>query len=91
MTPTVLAAAVPVIIGLVGVLTQLGIDSKWAPLLCLVFGLGVVYLFTGVISLPTILIGLITGLAANGAHQQLVVTPGAIAGIFKKKTVTPVA
>lgn len=69
MTLTAIAVLIPVIIGLVGVVTNLGLSSKFAPLLCLVFGYVAVGLLTHSWGGTSILVGIVTGLSATGAHS----------------------
>lgn len=69
MSITVIAILVPVIIGLVGVIINFGLSSKFAPLLCIVFGYIGVALLSHSWGSQSILVGIVTGLAATGTHS----------------------
>ena len=69
MSPTILVAAVPVIIGLVEVFKKI-IPSKFAPLISVVLGMGVVVLFAGGrFDIQIALVGIMTGLSASGLYS----------------------
>jgi len=60
-----IVAIIPVVIGLVQVVKQIGLPTKFAPLASIVFGLGLVTL-TSVTWPVAIVQGIIVGLAASG-------------------------
>lgn len=62
-------AVIPVIVGLVEVVKSLGLDSKYAPVVSLVMGIGLVSL-TGVVWQAALLQGIISGLAASGLFSS---------------------
>lgn len=69
MSPTILVAAVPVIIGLVEVFKKI-VPSKFAPLISVVLGMGVVVLFAGgKFDIQIALVGIMTGLSAAGLYS----------------------
>ncbi|QBX91084.1 hypothetical protein PHGAL3_0045 [Phage Altai3] len=63
-------ALIPIITGLVGVFTQLGLRKKFAPIVSLVLGLliGIFYVYPGDIK-GGILVGLMLGLSATGLYS----------------------
>lgn len=63
-------ALIPIITGLVGVFTQLGLRKKIAPIVSLVLGLliGIFYVYPGDIK-GGILVGLMLGLSATGLYS----------------------
>ncbi|BAB07230.1 BH3511 [Halalkalibacterium halodurans C-125] len=63
-------AVIPIITGLVGVFTQLGLRKKFAPIVSLVLGLliGIFYVYPGDIK-GGILVGLMLGLSATGLYS----------------------
>lgn len=63
-------ALIPIITGLVGVFTQLGLKKKFAPIVSLVLGLliGIFYVYPGDIK-GGILVGLMLGLSATGLYS----------------------
>ncbi len=63
-TPTVIAT-IPITLGIVACIKEIGLPSKWAPLASIVFGLGFVALTTTVWQV-IIAQGVIVGLAASG-------------------------
>lgn len=68
VTPAMLAL-VPIVVGLVQV-AKIYIDSKWAPLLSLLFGVGGSFLLP-IATIPGTLIGgIIIGLSASGLYGQ---------------------
>lgn len=67
MSPTVLTV-IPVIIALVQVAKGLGLASKWAPVLAILLGVGLLALVE--LSLPvTIIGGILAGLSASGLYS----------------------
>lgn len=64
-----LAIGVTATVGLVEVLKKTGLNGKWAPLLSLVIGVGITFLFTQSLSVATLAIGIMTGLSASGAYS----------------------
>lgn len=69
MSPTILAAAIPVILGLVEVFKKI-VPSKFAPLISVVLGMGVVVLFAGGrFDIQIALVGIMTGLSASGLYS----------------------
>ena len=67
MSPTVLTV-IPVIIALVQVGKGLGLASKWAPVLAILLGVGLLALVE--LSLPvTIIGGILAGLSASGLYS----------------------
>lgn len=77
MDISALGIAVTATVGLVEVLKQTGLNSKWSPLVSLVVGFGMTFLFTHQVSISTAEIGILTGLAASGAYSGVksVVSP----------------
>lgn len=63
-------AVIPVIVGLVEVTKSLGLDSKYAPAVSLLFGIGLVSL-TGVVWQASLIQGIISGLAAAGLFSSV--------------------
>lgn len=63
-------ALIPIITGLVGVFTHLGLRKKFAPIVSLVLGLliGIFYVYPGDIK-GGILVGLMLGLSATGLYS----------------------
>lgn len=63
-------ALIPIITGLVGVFTQLGLRKKFAPIVSLILGLliGIFYVHPGDIK-GGILVGLMLGLSAVGLYS----------------------
>ncbi|MFS8652412.1 MAG: hypothetical protein FWJ66_10930 [Caldibacillus sp.] len=63
-------ALIPIITGLVGVFTQLGLRKKFAPIVSLVLGLliGIFYVYPGDIK-GGILVGIMLGLSATGLYS----------------------
>ena len=61
-------AIVPIIVGLVQVVKGVGIPSKYAPLVSIAFGIGLVAL-TGVVWQAFVVQGIIAGLAASGLYS----------------------
>lgn len=69
MSPTILATAIPVILGLVEVFKKI-VPSKFAPLISVVLGMGVVVLFAGGrFDIQIALVGIMTGLSASGLYS----------------------
>lgn len=64
-----LAIAVTATMGLVELLKKVGFPSRFSPLLSLVLGIGMVFLFTKSINLGVLGIGVITGLTASGFYS----------------------
>ena len=62
------------VIGLVGVFTKVGVSTRFAQLLSVVLGIGIVLLYTQQINIGTILIGLVTGLTATGTYAGVKTT-----------------
>ncbi len=88
MTPTVLAIAVPVILGLVEVFKKL-VPSKFAPLISVILGVGVVTLFAnGQFNVQILLVGIMTGLSASGLYSGSGATVEGIKTAFGKKDKT---
>lgn len=86
MNPSVLAVAIPFIIGIVSALKEAGLPSKLAPLLCLVVGVGIVVLLSsGQFNVEILLVGLLTGLAATGSHSGISATATGIKEYIAKK------
>lgn len=63
-------AVIPVIVGLVQVAKSLGLDSKYAPAISLLFGVGLVSL-TGVLWQAALVQGIVAGLAASGLFSAV--------------------
>lgn len=63
-------ALIPIITGLVGVFTQLGLRKKFAPIVSLILGLliGVFYVYPDDIK-GGILVGIMLGLSATGLYS----------------------
>ena len=78
MNITAIVILIPVIVGLVGVITQIGMPTKFAPIACIVLGYVLVCLLNHFWGAESILVGLVTGLAATGGHSGTVATVGAI-------------
>lgn len=69
ITPLVLAV-VPVVIALVQVVKKFGINSKYAPVAAIAFGIGLTYLVLPDAILKDVLLqGLILGLSASGLYS----------------------
>jgi len=84
MNPTVLAVAVPVIIGLVEVFKKL-VPSKFAPLIAVLLGIGVVILFAnGQFSTQILLVGIMTGLSASGLYSGSGAITEGVKSVIKK-------
>lgn len=63
-----IVAIVPIVVGLVQVAKGVGIPSKYAPVVSIVFGIGLVAL-TGVAWQAFVVQGIIAGLAASGLYS----------------------
>jgi hypothetical protein len=63
------AVAVAVIVGLVEVLKRIGLGTKWAPLVSIVVGVGLSFLFPSDTIASTILFGVIAGLTSCGLYS----------------------
>ena len=63
------AVLIPVVTGLVGVVTQLGLRSRFAPIVSLGFGILLSFLLTGGFSLQTVLLGIVLGLGSSGLYS----------------------
>lgn len=61
-------ALVPIVLGLVSV-AKMYLDSKWAPLLSLVFGIAGAFLFPSLTLGETIVGGIVVGLSASGLYS----------------------
>lgn len=84
MSPTILVAAVPVIIGLVEVFKKI-VPSKFAPLISVVLGMGVVVLFAGgKFDIQIALVGIMTGLSAAGLYSGTGATVEGVKSLVKK-------
>lgn len=78
-------AAIPIVVGLVEVVKKIGMDSKFAPVLSILFGVGAMFLAS---SMPDqamtwqawTLQGIITGLSASGLYSGGAKTIAAIKG-----------
>ena len=85
MNPVVLAGAVPFVIGLVEVFKKTGLSSKFSPIVSLVVGVGMVILFSGgIINIPVILTGILTGLAASGTYAGTAAVKEGISNAINK-------
>ncbi len=69
MNIQIIGILVPVIVGLVAVAKEIGLPSRFASLVSLVFAVGITFLFTGQVSGVSVLIGIVTGLAASGLYS----------------------
>lgn len=76
----ILATAVPVITLLVNGVKQMGLSSKWSPLVAMIIGTGVVMLLTGSHNGSTIITGLVTGLSSIGLYSGVKSTTETITG-----------
>lgn len=63
-----IVAIVPIVVGLVSVVKGIGLPSKYAPVLSIAFGIGLVAL-TGVAWQAFVIQGIIAGLAASGLYS----------------------
>lgn len=68
MTLAAIAILIPTIIGLVGVFTQVGMSKRFAPLMCLILGIALTFLYTQSLTLGATYVGILTGLAATGTY-----------------------
>lgn len=64
-----LGIAVTATLGIVELIKKIGFNSRFAPLVSLFVGIGMVFLFTKQINLGTLAIGIITGLTASGVYS----------------------
>lgn len=67
VSPAIIAL-VPVVVGLTA-MAKLYIDSRWAPLISLAFGIGGAFLFPAATVAITILSGIVVGLSASGLYS----------------------
>ncbi len=65
-----LTIAVPIIFALVQVFKKAGLSSRYAPLVSMILGLSLFYLFGVGEILPKLFSGLIAGLSASGLYSS---------------------
>lgn len=63
-----LVLVIPVIVGLVHVTRGLGLKRKWAPVVSMLFGIGLLWM-TGIELNAVIIQGIIAGLSASGLYS----------------------
>mgnify|MGYP000149036807 CR=1 FL=1 len=82
MNIEILGIAIPVITVIVNGIKAMGVPSKWAPLIAMAIGVGVVMLMTNAHSGQVILVGVVTGLASIGMYAGVKTAKEVVTGEY---------